>query len=418
MVEEMISFLKKIFIDNWQRKLFAIILAIITWFFVNHSLTYTKTIPNIPVKVLNLPKDKTIAGIQSDKTLSEKVSLSLTGNKNFLANISSSDIEVVIDAKDHTQDFTILITKNNIISKNPSIKIERVIKKVKPHEFKIILSKLITEKIPVLFIQPIGEAPKGYQFLDLWPYQLYITVSGPEEIIKELKATGIKKTFNLNDISENELNTLDSARQRGRNDIVSFFVPTSWKKITIPSISNSPMEIDDPNARALRIDFVKKVFMPINLPIPIELFFPLKTSEKFNPKTITLLNNEFVQKKNNINMITIPLYAQGVSEGFLDIVKEKMQIIVLVESKEDSNLLDWSIQMVLPLQQEKSYISSIMSNKNKGNLKETQAHISEPYLKQRFRKYANRFSLWQSPNKKLRLNIQLIDNKVVVVPEK
>jgi len=39
---------------------------------------------------------------------------------------------------------------------------------------------------------------------DIWPYQLYITVKGAEEIIKDLKAKGSQLTFNFNDISKNQ----------------------------------------------------------------------------------------------------------------------------------------------------------------------------------------------------------------------
>ena len=54
-----------------------------------------------------------------------------------------------------------------------------MISRVSPYDMIIRQSKLVTEKIPVLVTQPIGEAPKGYQFLDVWPYQLFVTVTRP-----------------------------------------------------------------------------------------------------------------------------------------------------------------------------------------------------------------------------------------------
>ena len=79
---------------------------------------------------------------------------------------------VIIDLKNKTHNFTTLITKNNLISKNPNINLERSIKKVISSELTIKISRLVKEKIPVLITKPIGEAPKGYQFLDVWPFQL------------------------------------------------------------------------------------------------------------------------------------------------------------------------------------------------------------------------------------------------------
>jgi len=281
------SLIKKLLLDNWQRKILALILAIITWAFVNHSLTVTKTVSDIPVKVINLTKEKAIKGMQNDGTLAESTSLTLTGNKNLIDRITKNDLVVVVDLKDKKEDFKTVITKSNLISKNPNVNIERSIKKVAAQDLAINLSKFVKEKIPLLITQPIGEPPKGYQFLDVWPYRLWITVSGPEELVKNLKAKGLKLTFNLNDVSEKELDSIDAANKRGRRDVVSFFVPTSWKRINIPSISSSAMEIDDPNAKALRIDFIKKDFIAMNSRIPVSLFFPVKYSDKLNPNNIT-----------------------------------------------------------------------------------------------------------------------------------
>lgn len=48
------TLLKNLFINNWPRKCLSIILAIIIWFVVNKSLTATKTISNVPVKISTL----------------------------------------------------------------------------------------------------------------------------------------------------------------------------------------------------------------------------------------------------------------------------------------------------------------------------------------------------------------------------
>lgn len=410
------SLLKKLFIDNWQRKLLALILAIITWLFVNHSLTITKTINDVPIRVINLAKDKTIKGMQSDGILFNTFSLEIQGNKTLIEPITNETLEILVDLKNNkNEEYVTFITKNDLISKNPNINIDRAIKKLKTEKLTINLSKFVTEKIPLLITQPIGEAPKGYQFLDIWPYRFYITVSGPEEIIKGLKAEGLKLTFNLNVISEKELDAIDALKKRGKRDVISFFVPTIWKRVHIPDISSSFMEVDDPNAKSLRIDFIKKEFIPIPSPLPVYLFFPANTSDKLNPNNITLANNDFVKKINGIDMITTPLFAKGVSELFVDCLKERMHIVILVEPDQDR--LSWNIQSILPLNLEKFFIKKIITEETEEESRELHPYITDDYLRLRFRVYLNKFRIWTSPQKKLNLKITLKNDKVTVIPD-
>lgn len=412
------SLLKKIFLDNWLRKILSFILALITWIFINHSLSITKIIHDVPIRVINLPKDKAIKGMQSDGLLLDTMPLEIQGNKNLLDRITKSDLEILVDLKDNKkEDYKTLITKNNIVSKNSTINIERTIKKLKHQELSIQLSKFVIEKIPLIVTQPIGEAPKGYQFLDLWPYTLYVTVSGPEDIIKNLKVTGLKLTFNLNSISESELDAIDSSRKRGNREVVSYFVPTAWKKINVPDISVSPIDVDDPNAKALRIDFIKKDFIPIISPIPIVLFFPSKTSDKLNPSKISVANSEYIKKINGIDMISIPLYVQGASQAFVDTINENIFILIVVEPKEDKEKLEWNLQPIFPKDLEKIFIKKIINQKTNDEALDLQPHITEEYLKVRFRSYLNKFRLWVSPTEKFNLKISLENNKVYIIPE-
>lgn len=122
----------------------------------------------------------------------------------------------------------------NIRSDNPDLNVSQGISRVSQQNFIIKLTKLVTEKIPIIITQPIGEAPRGYQFLDIWPYQLFITVSGPEDQVKHLKSRGLKLTFNLNDISRTQLDELGSSSIKKHSDVVSFFVPNNWKQISFP----------------------------------------------------------------------------------------------------------------------------------------------------------------------------------------
>lgn len=230
------SLLHRLFIENWIRKVISLLLAVIIMFVVSQSLTITKTIPSIPVKIINIPTGKTVEGIQSSGYLNKRVTLTITGNKRTLEDLNSNDLEVVFDATNRSGEWIETITKKNLSSTNPEISISRSISKVSPKNFLVKLTKLVSEKIPIIVTQPIGEPPKGYQFLDVWPYQLYITLQGPEDALKKLKTRGIKLTFNLSNITKGQLDDLKLSPTQSKSDVVSFSVPNHWKQILIPSI--------------------------------------------------------------------------------------------------------------------------------------------------------------------------------------
>jgi len=69
-------------------------------------------------------------------------------------------------------------------------------------------------------------------------------------------------------VTKEELASLQSIKPSGSSEEISYFVPDSWKKISLPSLSDTPIAIDDPLGKGLRIDFVKTEFIPITTPIP------------------------------------------------------------------------------------------------------------------------------------------------------
>jgi hypothetical protein len=408
------TLLIRLFVEHWQRKLVSLVLAVIVWLVVNHSMTTTKTVHSIPVRVLNLSPQKTIEGMQVNGILNKRISLTFTGNKSALDALSMKDIEVVIDATSKGDEWIAAIDKKNVVSLNPELDLSKAISRVAPFEMIVRQSKLVTEKIPVLVTQPIGEAPKGYQFLDVWPYHLTLTVNGPEEAVKKMKSRGLKLTFNLNDISHQELDSLTPMKKTGSADEVSFFVPNSWKKIALQQLSDTPIEIDDPQAKLLRLDFAKQDMIPLGFPLPVIVFFPPKYSNTLNPETYSLATNEFIVKKSGIKMVSTPLYAQGVSRLFLETVKDMIQIVIIAAPKTERETLLWSPQLIYPHELEDRYVAKVMSESN--GEPDVQPHLREEYLRNRFRSYMNRFRLYTTDGTKLNLKIELQANAISVNP--
>lgn len=403
------SLLRNLLLNNWERKVISLFLAVVIWLFVNHSLTTTKVLENVPIRLINIPTGLTVDGLQPNGMLSKKISLTLHGNKTQLAQIAPHDIEVVLDALDKSDEWLAAITRKNLNSINPDIDLSKAIKKVVIQPLTINFTRLVTEKIPVFVTQPIGESPRDYQFLDVWPYRLNMTVSGPEEVIKQLKAKGINLTFNLNDISRTDLEA-----EENKTDEVSFYVPDDWKQISISSLSDRPFEIDDPQAMELRIDFVRSDLHPIAKAIPINLFFPPEHSLTLNPETYSLALGGLVQQFHGLYLLRKSLYAKGVSRLFIELVQDMLEISILLSPKTEKKHLDWSVQFLNPRILEDKYISILMSDDLERDADPSIAKRREEYLRNRFRHYMNRFQLYKSDREKFDLNIELQDRQIVV----
>jgi hypothetical protein len=410
--KEMKTLLYKLFIEHWPRKLVSIILAVIIWLVVNHTLTATRNISNVPIRLIHLPPGRTVEGMQANGRLAKKLTLTVVGNKSLIDELTPSDLEIVVDASDKPDEWIVTVSKKNLVSVNPEIDISNGISRVYHPNFVVRMTKLVTDQIPIVITQPIGEAPRGYQFLDVWPYHLTLTASGPEEVIKRLKLKEQRITFNLNDISKAQMDELSLKSEN--SEVVSFFVPDQWKQINIPILSDTPLEIDDPKAKALRIDFIRCNLLLVEAPIPLSLFFPPGNLENLNPESVAITPNNLVQFDKGMPLITSPLYANGVDNLFLQTVRDMIQIVIIAEQKSDLQLLDWSVQFVNPRQLEDKYVSRLISDVTDRDIRVLQPTLREEYLRNRFRSYMNRFQLFRSDDGKFELAIQIQDHQVLV----
>lgn len=404
----------KLFVEHWPRKLLAILLGTVIWFVVNHSLTSTRTINNIPVRIINIPAGKTVEGLQLNNRLAKKLNVTLVGNKTILDELTPYDFEIVLDAQGRPDEWIANITTKNIASLNPEIDIAGGIKRIYHPNVLIRMTMVITDKIPVIITQPLGEAPRGYQFLDVWPYRLWLTATGPESVIRQLKMKELRITFNLSDISKAQLDEIADAEEGQSSEVVSFIVPDQWKQLNIPSLSANPIEINDPQAKMLRIDFIHCRSLPIDVPIPIALYFPPDAVQKYNPTNVTLTIDSLVKDLNGLNLITYPLFAHGTDQLFLDIVRNRLQIIIIVSPKSEKQILDWSLQFINPRQLENIYVATLMSDVSDADIRLMQPPPREEYLRNRFRSYMNHLQLFKADDSKFGLLVQLKDHVVHV----
>lgn len=407
--------LEKLFIENWERKVISLVSAIIIWFLVSNSITVTRSLSNIPVKVIGLPVDKTIEGLQPNGLMNERVTLTLTGSKALVQNLTSGDLEVVIDARDKGDEWIAQIDKRSLTSLNPDIDLKNHISEVTGNDFIITLKQLVTEKIPITVTKPIGDPPPGYQFLDIWPQRLYQRVSGPKEQVDELKSKGIEITFDLNTISASELNLMESSKGPGQQDEISFLIPQSWKRIALSLLSDTLQELNDPDAEFLRIDFLRREFLPLDVMLPVAIFFPVETLSSINPMNYSMQENSLIKKDNGISLLTVPLYVRDVSRLFLDVVRNNLEVVIVAKAVlGPRESLPWSVQFVNSSQLENNYVELARVELNDKRIQGLQPQLRDNYLRNRFRNYMRQLELFISPDKKLLLDIKIEDGMIVV----
>ncbi len=407
------SVIRGMFLHNWQRKLVALLTAIVIWLFVNHSINETKTIFNVPIRIINLPSDKTIPGLLPNGMLSRRITLTLTGSKDVVDEMESGDVEVLLDASTaDSDDWIIQVSKKNLVSLNPSIDLPRHISLVDHTNFVIKLSKLVTSKIALKIEPPKGIPPQGYEYLDIWPQYISQTVSGPEEEIQQLKEKGLELTFDLNDISKSEL---DGIKSSGHNDEISFLVPKKWKQLLLPC-HHSFEELNDPDAQNMRIDFLRKEFLSLDKEIPIRIFYPLDDLDKMNPDTYSMAFSDDIKLKLGISIFTKPLFAKEVSRLFLDVIRNSIEIVILAAPKNKRKVLAWSVQFINPNDLEDTYVA--MSIGNVLTIKSPLGAIpkkQEELLRKRFRDYMQKLTLYLPNAKKLHLKSTIEEDQIRIV---
>lgn len=391
--------------------------ALIIWLFVNHSITETKTIPNIPIRIVNPPSDKTIIGLLPNGTLKKRMTLVLSGSKDIIQNLEPGDLEVVIDASmiDH-DDWIVKISKKNLRSLISTIDLPSHITNVSHNEFVIKQTPVVTMQVPVTFVEPTGEAPEGYEFLGVWPQTLNQSISGPAEEIQKLKNKGMKVTFDLGKIQKEMLDQLYAAQKSTGRDEIFFQIPSEWKKVQVNFRNNALEDFNDPDADHLRIEFLKKEFLPIDRNISIRVFYPLEFVNSVNPEKFPLVKGGKVDMDKGLFIFNFPLFMRNISRHFLDVIRGNLEIVIIAQPKIENTVLDWSIDVVNVSDLEDTYVAYMVTNESMFGFGEAQGYSKkrEDMLRQRFKNYLERVSLWVTPREKLSVEAVIENDKIQV----
>ncbi|ANH78885.1 hypothetical protein [Candidatus Chlamydia sanziniae] len=405
----MINFFSQLFIRNWPRKAVSLGFAIIIWILVGQSVTITRTLTNIPIRIVDLEPEQTVLGLQKNGLLSKKVSLTITGNKSTVQDLRSTNLEVVISVTGHSESWIATIDKCNLVTLDHEINIRKEIHSVDANDVSIRLTQYVTEDIVITVTTPIGSPPKGYEYLDIWPKYLNQKVSGPKEYVNALKEQGLELTFNLNKISFEELERNRIAQ--GNHDEIIFPIPQGWKKILIP-FENTYMNLNDPQADFLRLLFLKQEFIPLNLNLPVFLFFPVKYIATVNPQVYTLEPVLPIVLHQGIYQMDLPLYVKDVSKLFLDVVKNNMALTIVMAPPYNHIPISWAVEFLDEKTLENTFLQSIIAQEH-GILHDL-ALIDEAGIRHRFREYLRKLTLFTKNGAPLNLSAEIRNNKVII----
>lgn len=402
---------------HWQRKVVALFTAIVLWLFVNHSITATQVVPNIPVRIVNLPADKTIEGLLPNGLLDKRITLTLSGTKDVVQELEPADLELVFDASTADGDnWVIIVNKKNLVSLNPSINLAHHITQISHSDFVIHLSRLYTASIPIELLPPKGEPPEGYLFLDMWPEQFYQTVTGPEEKVRRLEKEGLSLQIDLSDVTAEELDRLSTSSVAGKeNNEVTYFVPLRSKSIRVALGEELEEELNDPEAASWQLNFLRVQWLPLELELPVRVFYPLKYLTTINQMTHPMQVAPPLREELGQALYSSQLYVWGVSSLFLTAVKHNMEISVVAAPPEQKPQLHWSVDVVDPRELENTYVALLLAS-TPAQGKSTIYRRREALLRKRFQGYLQRLVLYSRQEQKLQMDWSVAPAAIVLQP--
>jgi hypothetical protein len=404
----------KFIFHNWQRKIISVLGAVIIWVLVSSSISMTRSFEKVLVRVTNIPQGKAVSNGNLDGYLEKRIDLSLTGSRDVLSQLSSQDFKVTVDATNRGDEWIVKLTKNDLTPLRPDLHLPEHIREVSSNDFVVRLCPLVMTRIPIYIRTPRGEAPEGYQFIDVFPRKVYHTVSVPEEDAQRLEQEGVELIFDLSNVTSDQLNAIRA--ENGGSDEVSFPVPEEWKKIRLPAINSSPQIINSSEARNLRIDFLYNSLIPYKSAVPISVFFSKSILPSYNPMNMRLVSSGLVERDQGV--------FSGVSRLFLNTVKDRMEIVVVPVMQNGKLHFSYGVQFIDPALLEEAFVTVALSNNAEfGSLPVPAQTVRQHLLEQeqnfrlRFREYMQKCKLFVDKDTALNLNVSNDDQGNIEIKE-
>ncbi len=123
---------------------------------------------------------------------------------------------------------------------------------------------------------------------------------------------------------------------------------------------------------------MRQEWLPIGEDLPIRVFYPLKYSSELNPRTYALAENNFIKMKNDITVLSLPLFAWNISHLFLDVVKDSIEINIIAAPESEREHLEWSIDFLDYPYIEDNYVALLLSDDQSKNSRKSPVTIPVP----------------------------------------
>lgn len=389
--------------QKWLRLFFSLSGAIFLWWYVHESIIGIKIFTEVPVYVRNIPPGKTIAGMKKEiGKLSETVTLVLRGRKRELDLLRSDQLEVTIDASDRGNVWHEELSLDNIRCFNPDVVLHKVVDGITHSALQFQMSSKTSRDVPLLVLNPVGNLPKGYSFLNIWPRRFSQNVQGPEDSIATLHAKQIYFSFELTRISKQELDHLSQEVPLGGE----FFypIPDNWKQVTLPyPFTQETQKIHDPDAAHLMLILLKPGILQIPNPIPINIsslpYLREEAKIHFDEETMHASGKQVFWNS--------PIYIQNVSQEFLTVIAPHLQMNIYIGQKENVTV---AIEMGNLERAEGKYIEYMLRrypDAFKGNERDLKS-----FLKEHFWRYIRSMGFLNSEKRALEFEASIKENLI------
>ena len=233
-------------------------------------------------------------------------------------------------------------------------------------------------------------------------------MSGPKSRVEQLKRQGLQLKLDLSRITEEELESLEKTNGSEEEEI-RYFVPEDQKRIRISFQGRPEVEINDPMAAYLHLDFLKQELLPLGAKVPVKIYYPLSTSTQFNPDRFKLAEGGPIAVENGIAVLTTPLYVQNVSRLFVETVRDRLEIAFLASQE-----LPWSVEFIDLNELEDQFVQASMAAAPADDKEVPQANLRNEYLRSRFRNFLRQFKLLQENQAPLQIDARISGDQIEV----
>ena len=110
-----------------------------------------------------------------------------------------------------------------------------------------------------------------------------------------------------------------------------------------------------------------------------------------------------------------PLYVKDVSSLFLEMVRDHLEIAIVATPGQAGDYLNWGLNLINPHELENRYVAYLIANHSHGKNDEPRhTKRREVHLRERFRDYAQKLTLFRAPETKFHLDAVLAEKGITV----